>query len=43
MSFLLIFMGTALVYLQYGSKGKREILFLNSSVFVFSEEGKTSF
>ena len=40
MSSALIFMGTALIYLQSGSKRLREMLFVNSSVFVFSEEGK---
>ena len=40
MSFSLILRGTALIYLQSGSKGICEIKFVNSSVFVFSEEGK---
>ena len=40
MSFLLILMGTALIYLQSGQKRICEIKFVNSSVFVFSEEGK---
>ena len=40
MSSSLIFMGTALIYLQSGFKRLREMLFVNSSVFVYSEEGK---
>ena len=40
MSFLLILMGTALIFLHSGSKRICEIKFVNSSVYVFSEERK---
>ena len=40
MSFLLIFMGTALIYLQYSAKGLCEIYFWNNCAFVFCGEGE---
>ena len=40
MSFLLIFMGTALIYPQSGAKGLFEIYFWKNSAFVFCGEGE---
>ena len=42
MSFLLMFMGTALIYPQSGAKGLFEIYFWNNCVFVFCGEGENS-
>ena len=38
MSFLLMFMGTALIYPQSGAKGLFEIYFWNNCAFVFCGE-----
>ena len=40
MSFLLMFMDTALIYPQYGAKGLFEMDFLNNCAFVFCGEGE---
>ena len=40
MSFLLMFMGTALIYPQSGAKGLFEIYFWNNCAFVFCGEGE---
>ena len=40
MSFLLMFMGTALIYLQSGTKGLFKIYFWSNCAFVFCGEGE---
>ena len=40
MSFLLMFMGTALIYPQSDAKGLFEIYFWNNCAFVFCGEGE---
>ena len=40
MSFLLMYMGTALIYPQSGTKGLFDICFWNNCAFVFCGEGE---
>ena len=40
MSFLLMFLGTALIYPQSGAKGLFEIYFWNNCAFLFCGEGE---